>query len=273
MRATFTAASAARRRSDQHQWRRHGQRRAVRHGVRLASAQGEAASAQWRHQRPRPAIRRRSATPLRDCRVQRRRWRNGGTTSGVTAAKSAGRAQSRSVSVASAVEDGRHGERTIAGDARMTRWPAGVFLQSLGGGGGNGGMNISGGLSLAKSARAARLPSAWVDSAAAAVMPRRVNRRGDRAGRHDRRSSPHRRVLAQSVGAAGGNGGMNISGAVQFSNGNLRVGGAWPRWIRRRWRQQRSRRSHAHRRDDDHGANADGVSSRSPSAVAAATVE
>ena len=95
---------------------------------------------------------------------------------------------------------------------------AGIMAQSIGGGGGNGALNISGGLALAKEGN---VPSVTVGvggfggsgSISGAVT---VNHAGNvtTAGKwiHG--------IMAQSIAGGGGNGGMNVSGQVNFADSN-----------------------------------------------------
>jgi hypothetical protein len=90
----------------------------------------------------------------------------------------------------------------------------GVLAQSVGGGGGNGGMNISGALSIAKESTAA----AAIGVGGFGGGPGN----GElvtltRTGATTTYGTNSDGVVAQSIGGGGGNGGMNISGALSGS--------------------------------------------------------
>ncbi len=94
------------------------------------------------------------------------------------------------------------------------RGAIGVLAQSVGGGGGNGGMNISGALSIAKETNAAAalgvggFGGGGGDSALVTLT---------RSGETRTTGANSDGVVAQSIGGGGGNGGINISGAVAGS--------------------------------------------------------
>ncbi|MCF3973213.1 autotransporter outer membrane beta-barrel domain-containing protein [Paracoccus salsus] len=104
----------------------------------------------------------------------------------------------------------------------------GMAVQSLGGGGGNGGINVSAALSAASSGSGAAAIGVGGfggdggDAAAAlGTLAGDVRTEGDRSGG----------VLVQSLGGGGGNGGLNVSGAVSLSSESsgavgLGIGGA-----------------------------------------------
>jgi hypothetical protein len=92
----------------------------------------------------------------------------------------------------------------------------GAMFQSVGGGGGNGAMNISGAVSAGNNgsgALALGVGGAGGDGGDSAAVIGTVT--GDTATAGDRSFG----ILMQSVGGGGGNGGMNISGAVALSKG------------------------------------------------------
>ncbi|MEO8062207.1 MAG: autotransporter outer membrane beta-barrel domain-containing protein [Pseudomonadota bacterium] len=100
----------------------------------------------------------------------------------------------------------------------------GVLLQSVGGGGGNGAMNISGALTAANGGSAAiSIGVGGSGGTAGHGLDVHGIVNGDVATLGERSTG----VLAQSVGGGGGNGGMNVSGAVSLnkqSGGALSVG-------------------------------------------------
>ncbi|MEO7933116.1 MAG: autotransporter outer membrane beta-barrel domain-containing protein [Chthoniobacterales bacterium] len=100
----------------------------------------------------------------------------------------------------------------------------GIAAQSIGGGGGNGGLNVSGALSLAKTASGAiavGIGGAGGDGGDAANVSNTVSGYVQTLG--DNATG----ILAQSAGGGGGNGGLNISGtitAAQTGSGGVAVG-------------------------------------------------
>jgi hypothetical protein len=97
-----------------------------------------------------------------------------------------------------------HGNRSI-----------GVLAQSVGGGGGNGGMNVSGALTLSKETGGAVAIGAGGfagggGDADIVTLHRDGVTSTDGANAHG--------VIVQSLGGGGGNGGMNVSGALAFSS-------------------------------------------------------
>jgi hypothetical protein len=92
----------------------------------------------------------------------------------------------------------------------------GVIAQSLGGGGGNGGVNVSGTLALASGTSGAAsvgLGGSGGDGGHAVgtvtnIVTGNISTQGEGAGG----------VLAQSVGGGGGNGALNVSGAISASS-------------------------------------------------------
>ena len=107
---------------------------------------------------------------------------------------------------------------------------AGLIAQSVGGGGGNGGMNVSGSIAAALNPGLAVGISVGVGgSGGGGGSGARVDARvlGDVTTQGDQSDG----VIAQSVGGGGGTGGMNVSGAISFSEGvaasiGVGVGGA-----------------------------------------------
>ena len=96
----------------------------------------------------------------------------------------------------------------------------GVTIQSIGGGGGNGGFNVSGSIgagSTAGGAVSVGVGGAGGDGGAAGSVTASaasITTRGDQSGG----------FLAQSVGGGGGNGGFNVSGSIGASSGAAGVG-------------------------------------------------
>jgi hypothetical protein len=91
----------------------------------------------------------------------------------------------------------------------------GVLAQSVGGGGGNGGMNVSGALSITKGTGAAvavgvgGFGGGGGDSNLVTLT---------RVGATQTQGANSDGVVVQSIGGGGGNGGMNVSGGISFSN-------------------------------------------------------
>ncbi|MEJ0084290.1 MAG: autotransporter outer membrane beta-barrel domain-containing protein [Pseudomonadota bacterium] len=112
----------------------------------------------------------------------------------------------------------------------------GVVAQSIGGGGGNGGMNVSGALSASSSgnAIAATLGIGGFGGGGGAANTVTANVTGDVLATgfgalnyalvedtlQRTISDGSNGVLAQSIGGAGGNGGINISAGIAFDNSN-----------------------------------------------------
>src|SRR5690606_8490363 len=121
----------------------------------------------------------------------------------------------------------------------------GVLAQSIGGGGGNGGLNVSGSFALARRSNAAAIGIGGLggDGASAGAVTLASDgeilvdgraRDGTRAGlgAEDLAELSMRErgagMLAQSIGGGGGNGGVNATGVLAPSGNQLAVGvGGW----------------------------------------------
>jgi hypothetical protein len=93
---------------------------------------------------------------------------------------------------------------------------AGILAQSLGGGGGNGGLNVSGGIAISKEST---VPSITVGiggyGGAGAISGNvTVNQVGDVTSTGDWTHG----IMAQSIAGGGGNGGLNVSGELNFAD-------------------------------------------------------
>ncbi len=105
---------------------------------------------------------------------------------------------------------------------------SGVIAQSVGGGGGNGGMNISGGVSLdfgGGTSRALTIGVGGFGGGGGDAGAVDLTVEGPSQDRFQIVSVGDERyaVAAQSIGGGGGNGGFNISGGVSLA-GNLTIG-------------------------------------------------
>jgi len=103
-----------------------------------------------------------------------------------------------------------------ADNTGKTQSSAGIMAQSLGGGGGNGALNVSGGLSIAKESS---VPSITIGiggfgGAGAASGDVTV----DHTGNAVTSGSWVHGVMAQSIAGGGGNGGMNVSGEINWAD-------------------------------------------------------
>ncbi len=101
------------------------------------------------------------------------------------------------------------------GDTESVYSAAGVFAQSVGGGGGNGGINVTGGITFSDPANSLTFGLGGFGGAGAASGAVSVTLDGDAntTGRwvHG--------ILAQSIAGGGGNGGLNVSGQVTLAGG------------------------------------------------------
>ncbi len=103
-----------------------------------------------------------------------------------------------------------------SGDSSKEQSSAGIMAQSLGGGGGNGGLNVSGGLAINKDSS---VPSITVGiggfgGAGAASGDVTVNDTGNIVTS----GSWVHGIMAQSIAGGGGTGGMNVSGEVNWAD-------------------------------------------------------
>ena len=93
---------------------------------------------------------------------------------------------------------------------------AGILAQSLGGGGGNGGMNISGGLAISKEKDVPSLTIGIGGFGGAGSISGDVT--VDHTGNINTLGNWIHGIMAQSIAGGGGNGAMNISGQVNFAD-------------------------------------------------------
>ena len=93
---------------------------------------------------------------------------------------------------------------------------AGILAQSLGGGGGNGGLNISGGLALSKEKDVPSLTIGIGGFGGAGSISGDVT--VDHTGNINTSGNWIHGIMAQSIAGGGGNGAMNISGQVNFAD-------------------------------------------------------
>jgi hypothetical protein len=106
---------------------------------------------------------------------------------------------------------------TMTGNVLTTRESSfGVTFQSMGGGGGNGGFNVTGGLNVSLGDKAAGNVNVGIGGfAGGGGDGGKVD--GKLFGNVQTAGQQSGGILMQSVGGGGGNGGMNISGGIAFS--------------------------------------------------------
>ena len=92
---------------------------------------------------------------------------------------------------------------------------AGVLAQSIGGGGGNGGMNVTGGIAFSSSANTLTFGMGGFGGAGAAAGDVDLTLVGDA----NTTGQYVHGILAQSIGGGGGNGGLNVSGQISAGSG------------------------------------------------------
>jgi hypothetical protein len=92
---------------------------------------------------------------------------------------------------------------------------AGVLAQSIGGGGGNGGMNVTGGIAFSSSANTLTFGMGGFGGAGAAAGDVDLTLVGDA----NTTGQYVHGILAQSIGGGGGNGGLNVSGQISVGSG------------------------------------------------------
>jgi hypothetical protein len=93
---------------------------------------------------------------------------------------------------------------------------AGILAQSLGGGGGNGGLNVSGGLAISKEDSVPSLTIGIGGFGGAGAVSGNVT--VDQTGNVTSAGNWVHGILAQSIAGGGGNGGMNVSGQINFAD-------------------------------------------------------
>ncbi len=92
---------------------------------------------------------------------------------------------------------------------------AGVLAQSIGGGGGNGGMNVTGGIAFSSSTNTLTFGMGGFGGAGAAAGDVDLTLVGDA----NTTGQYVHGILAQSIGGGGGNGGINVSGQISAGSG------------------------------------------------------
>ncbi len=92
---------------------------------------------------------------------------------------------------------------------------AGVLAQSIGGGGGNGGMNVTGGIAFAGDASSITFGLGGFGGTGAAADDVDVTL----VGAANTRGEYVHGILAQSIGGGGGNGGLNVTGQITHGGG------------------------------------------------------
>ncbi|WP_411958428.1 hypothetical protein [Paracoccus homiensis] len=97
-----------------------------------------------------------------------------------------------------------------------TEGSAGLLAQSIGGGGGNGGLNVSGGLALSKDGKIPSVTFGIGGFGGAANISGDVL--ADHAGSIGVEGNWKHGIFAQSVAGGGGNGGMNVSGQLNWGS-------------------------------------------------------
>ncbi len=93
---------------------------------------------------------------------------------------------------------------------------AGVLAQSIGGGGGNGGMDVTGGLAISKPANVPSITVGVGGQGGAAAVSDNVS--VTQTGAVRTTGDWVDGIVAQSIAGGGGNGGLNVSGAINFSD-------------------------------------------------------
>ncbi len=101
-------------------------------------------------------------------------------------------------------------------EADETEGSAGLLAQSIGGGGGNGGLNVSGGVALSKDGKVPSITFGIGGFGGAANAAGDVT--VDHGGTIQVEGNWKHGIFAQSVGGGGGNGGMNVSGQLNWGD-------------------------------------------------------
>ncbi|WP_157973462.1 autotransporter outer membrane beta-barrel domain-containing protein [Tropicimonas sp. IMCC34043] len=97
-----------------------------------------------------------------------------------------------------------------------TEGSAGLLAQSIGGGGGNGGMNVSGGIALSKDGKIPSITFGIGGFGGSGNVSGDVS--ADQGGTIAVEGNWKHGILAQSVAGGGGNGGMNVSGQLNWGS-------------------------------------------------------
>lgn len=93
---------------------------------------------------------------------------------------------------------------------------AGILAQSIGGGGGNGGLNVSGGLAIDKAANVPSLTLGVGGGGGSGATSGRVS--VDHGGNVATSGDWIHGIMAQSIGGGGGNGALNVAGQINFAD-------------------------------------------------------
>ena len=101
-------------------------------------------------------------------------------------------------------------------EAPETEGSAGLLAQSIGGGGGNGGLNVSGGAAISKDGKIPSITFGIGGFGGAGNVPGDVS--VDHAGTISVEGNWKHGIFAQSVAGGGGNGGLNVSGQLNWGS-------------------------------------------------------
>ncbi|ASV83762.1 sperm-activating peptides family [Ochrobactrum quorumnocens] len=99
-----------------------------------------------------------------------------------------------------------------------TKGSAGLLAQSIGGGGGNGGLNVSGGVAISKDGKIPSITFGVGGSGGAGNVSGDVT--VDHAGTIEVEGNWKHGILAQSIAGGGGNGALNASGQLNWGSSN-----------------------------------------------------
>ncbi|WP_458789637.1 beta strand repeat-containing protein [Yoonia sp. MH D7] len=100
-------------------------------------------------------------------------------------------------------------------DSNETEGSAGLLAQSIGGGGGNGGLNVSGGIALSKDEKIPSVTFGVGGFGGAGNVSGDVS--ADHTGTITVEGNWKHGIFAQSIAGGGGNGGMNVTGQVNYA--------------------------------------------------------
>ena len=103
-----------------------------------------------------------------------------------------------------------------SGDSTKKINGAGILAQSIGGGGGNGGMNVSGAIAIAKEKDVPSITVGVGGFGGAGAVSGDVE--VDHVGNAVTSGDWMHGIMAQSIAGGGGNGGLNVSGAINFAD-------------------------------------------------------
>jgi hypothetical protein len=100
-------------------------------------------------------------------------------------------------------------------DSNETEGSAGLLAQSIGGGGGNGGLNVSGGIALSKDGKLPSVTFGVGGFGGAGNVSGDVS--VDHTGTIQVAGNWKHGIFAQSIAGGGGNGGMNVTGQISYA--------------------------------------------------------